>query len=480
MLLCLCLVAHAAAVTAGAPGVLVLDASGSMWGQLQGEPKIDIARHAAHQALARWPADRPLALLAYGHRSKADCNDIETLVPLGPFDRARLDRAIDTLKPKGMTPVGASLRAAVALLPKETGGTVLLVSDGEETCRVDPCAIAREIKRANAQVLVHVVGFDVAQSRAQTQLACIAAATGGQYFDARDAAGLNRAISAAVLSTTRGIAPSAKAALKWAGKVPAARSIDVRWEGPGDVLDYLAFAEPGSPDECYVDSAFSEALVAGKAASVRTPAAAGTYELRYISPNRRPQVLARLAVDVAGAVASIEAPGSAAAGARLRVRASGPAGDHHWIGIAQRGAPIGSVASFVRPDPSGHTEVELTVPGTPGAYEIRYVLNERESIAASLPLDVVKGAASFGALPEAFGTGVEVSIAYEGPRGEGNWIGFVARGGDSHHYATFTYVPPDGPVRFFSPPDAGAYDLVLVVPVDGVDEIQLRVPVQVR
>ena len=50
--------------------MLVLDASGSMWGQIAGRAKIEIAREAVGSMLATWPASQQLGLMAYGHRSK--------------------------------------------------------------------------------------------------------------------------------------------------------------------------------------------------------------------------------------------------------------------------------------------------------------------------------------------------------------------------------------------------------------------------
>ena len=74
--------AHAQTVPQG-PGqsMLVLDASGSMWGQIAGRAKIEIAREAVGSMLATWPASQQLGLMAYGHRSKGECTDIELIVP---------------------------------------------------------------------------------------------------------------------------------------------------------------------------------------------------------------------------------------------------------------------------------------------------------------------------------------------------------------------------------------------------------------
>jgi Ca-activated chloride channel family protein len=179
--------------------ILILDASGSMWGRVGDRTKIAAARSAVDSILSKWkPSDR-LGLIAYGHRAKADCRDIEMIVPVGRFDPARIKSAVNALVPKGKTPIADSLRAAASSLNSAQGkGTVVLVSDGIETCVADPCAVAAELKKAGVGFVAHVIGFDVADPAAKAQLQCIARATGGVYLDARDASGLENALGRAV------------------------------------------------------------------------------------------------------------------------------------------------------------------------------------------------------------------------------------------------------------------------------------------
>ena len=83
-------VASSPALAQGADAILILDASGSMWGQVEGQTKIAAARRAVDSILSKWkPSDR-LGLIAYGHRSKGDCKDIEMIVPVSRFDPARI------------------------------------------------------------------------------------------------------------------------------------------------------------------------------------------------------------------------------------------------------------------------------------------------------------------------------------------------------------------------------------------------------
>ena len=195
--------------------MLVLDASGSMWGQIGGKPKIAIAREAVDAMLDGWNGG-DLGLIAYGHRRKGDCADIEVLQAIGPDTAAGIRKQVNALNPKGMTPITASVRmAAEQLRFTEQKATVILVSDGEETCNADPCALGKELEAAGVDFTAHVVGFDIqAGSKAHRQLQCLAANTGGRYIEARNAAELNEALGE-VAAAKPAPKPRVKSAQEW-------------------------------------------------------------------------------------------------------------------------------------------------------------------------------------------------------------------------------------------------------------------------
>jgi hypothetical protein len=187
--------APAVAGAGGGRSILVLDASGSMWGRLQDRTKIELAREAVDGMLESWPETEPLGLIAYGHRRKGDCADIEVLQPASAFDAGALRAHVHALQPKGMTPISASVKhAAEQLRYTEQKATVILVSDGEETCDADPCALGAELERLGIEFTAHVIGFDLPEGKARTQLQCLAGSTGGRYLEARSAAELGEAL----------------------------------------------------------------------------------------------------------------------------------------------------------------------------------------------------------------------------------------------------------------------------------------------
>lgn len=214
-ILCVTVVARA---ETPAPTVLIFDSSGSMAAEEpDGRSKLDAARSVVGKVLKQWPADGQLALIAYGHRRKNDCADIETVLEMGLVSPARVKRKLATLDPLGKTPISQSLRNAAALLT-EGAGTIVLVSDGIETCDADPCAVARDLKKANARLLIHVVGFGL-ERKAISQLTCIAENSGGRFFDAKSAVALADALTTVTATIAAG--PSAVAAPPPDPAVPA-------------------------------------------------------------------------------------------------------------------------------------------------------------------------------------------------------------------------------------------------------------------
>lgn len=194
----------AACPDAGLPGVavaprrilLMLDASGSMAGRLDGRRKLDVAQDALLAFASRLEGDAQVALRVYGHRGgnreqdkPESCRASELALPFGPRDPAGFAAAVRAFQPSGFTPIAASLQAAArdfdAGGATADGNVVYVVSDGIETCDGDPAAAARALRESDIGVVVNVIGFDV-DAAAERQLREVAEAGGGEYLAARD------------------------------------------------------------------------------------------------------------------------------------------------------------------------------------------------------------------------------------------------------------------------------------------------------
>ena len=132
---------HAEDAAPKARAMIVLDASGSMWGQVDGKNKIVIAREVFANLMQDWDDDVHLGLSAYGHNSKGSCDDIETLVSVGPKTGGAILAKVNEITPKGKTPLSAAVQRAAEEL-KYTEG-VSMFPPGSKL--IDPPFAVREI-----------------------------------------------------------------------------------------------------------------------------------------------------------------------------------------------------------------------------------------------------------------------------------------------------------------------------------------------
>jgi hypothetical protein len=169
---------------------VILDASNSMWGQIQGVAKIAIAKDVLEQIINGLPDEMNVGLRLYGHRyglnDRRACQDTELNVPIGPVDKAVLIDIIQKIQPKGKTPLVYSVLQAGNDFKDIPNGSIILITDGIESCDGDINAIAPALKESGIELKLHIVGFDIKEAEARAELEAIAKSTEGTYFDAKD------------------------------------------------------------------------------------------------------------------------------------------------------------------------------------------------------------------------------------------------------------------------------------------------------
>jgi Ca-activated chloride channel family protein len=199
------------ATASGSPDArleLVLDSSGSMAHRMpDGGTRIAAAKQAVKDLVRRLPDDAQVGLRVFGatvfsRRDRGACSDTQSVVPVGPLDRAAISRAVARYRPYGETPIGAALKAAADDLGAQGRRTIVLLSDGEPTCAPDPCRVARQLHRHGAHLTIDVLGLDVSAA-ARRALRCVADAGGGSYYDVDDPAGLSSAMVSAGVRSLR-------------------------------------------------------------------------------------------------------------------------------------------------------------------------------------------------------------------------------------------------------------------------------------
>lgn len=181
--------------------LLLLDVSGSMNAKLDGGgSKFAAAKKALKQVAASLPAGTQVGLRVYGSEVEEDqdenpaaCKDTRLVLPIGPLDQQKMNAAVDSFKAQGATPIAYSMGKAVDDLGDSGKRVLILVSDGQETCAKDPCPIVRKLADRGVDLQFNAIGLAV-NSKARTQLQCIAKAGGGAYYDANDTDSLQQAL----------------------------------------------------------------------------------------------------------------------------------------------------------------------------------------------------------------------------------------------------------------------------------------------
>ncbi|PQA88043.1 VWA domain-containing protein [Hyphococcus luteus] len=435
----------------GGDSILVLDASGSMWGQIEGEAKITIAKQVLGDLLKDLPADRRLGLVAYGHRRKGDCADIEEIASVGA-ERAAISSAVEGLNPKGKTPMADAVKlAAEKLKYTEEKATVILVSDGIETCAPDPCGVAAALEKAGVDFTVHVVGFDVSEENAQAQLRCIAENTGGMFVSAQDASSLGEALNETVIEAADAPPPASNLYLR-ATELEGGIVIEegLTWRvtpsGGGDA----ALAEEG-------------------AGVVETSVAPGSYDIAVERPSDGLKGAAKGVIVREGAQKTVtialtfpveatirlEPETEAMAGTNIKVHWTGPDRKGDYIKIAEAGGDGYKTYEYV----SRGNPAELRMPVEPGDYEVSYMLGRPLRALATAPIKATPATATLQA-PETAIAGETIAVEFTGPpAGSGDWVTVVKPDAPGQKFNDYAYIRNGSPAELRMPLEAGDYEI---------------------
>lgn len=177
----------------GGSAILIMDSSGSMKADAgNGRSKIAVAKQALDRLAEVIPAQAPTGLEVYGARvpnndRRRGCRDVQVVLPVGRHSPADIKARVRAYRAQGFTPIGRALERAAKALPPGGERTIVLVSDGIDTCAPPPpCTVARRLAKRGVKLKIETVGFQV-DARARRQLQCIARVSGGVYRDANDA-----------------------------------------------------------------------------------------------------------------------------------------------------------------------------------------------------------------------------------------------------------------------------------------------------
>lgn len=434
--------------------ILVLDGSGSMWGQIEGEHKISIAREVVGQVMDDLPEDQRLGLVAYGHNREADCTDIEEVVAVGT-DRDAVRSAVEAINPKGKTPLSAAVQfAAEKLSYTESKATVILVSDGRETCDLDPCAVGNALEQAGIDFTAHVIGFDVVEQADQEQLQCLAENTGGTYLNASSAEELSEALEETVVEV-----PSQEPVRETRLVL---RATDLA-QGP-EIESGLSWrvVQAGGNDEVFAntDAGVSEVEIEP-----------GIYDVFVEWPEKGLSGSAK-GIQIATAIEKTitvaleqsfeatlrtEPEGAAPVSSDLIVHWTGPERQSDWVAITELNGSPSSYKTYKNVERGGNP-LTVRMPAEPGIYELRYVLGRPARVLANLEIEATAVGASVEA-PEEVPAGALFNVTWTGPGYNDDWVTIVLPDAAPRAYMDYAYTREGDVLELRAPLEPGEYEL---------------------
>lgn len=149
-----------------------------------GPTRIDRAREALISVIRSTPPDVDMGFISFH-----DCGDVRNFGYYGPGARGSLTSRVGATQVGRGTPLADSMMAAGTLIrggrsPSDPAYMVI-VTDGNDSCGGNPCAVAQQLARAYPGLQINVIDLS-----GTANLQCVANATGGRLVRPEGSAGL--------------------------------------------------------------------------------------------------------------------------------------------------------------------------------------------------------------------------------------------------------------------------------------------------
>ena len=175
--------------------LFIFDASNSMRTKYDGKPRIDHAKKLFVRFIDSLSSlkNYEFALRMYGSTVKyppGDCKDTRLVVPFGKSNVATMKKLVNQAKPTGITPIEHSLISSANDFPDNNAvNTIILITDGIEECKGDPCEAGRKLFEKGIIFKPCIIGIGLTKEQAKT-FDCV-----GDYFSYEDQNSFSKIVS---------------------------------------------------------------------------------------------------------------------------------------------------------------------------------------------------------------------------------------------------------------------------------------------
>ena len=163
--------------------LFILDFSNSMSEYLDGKRKVDLMIDTMRNLLPKLNPNIYVGLRVYGHRMGFTpyeaCRASSLISPIELNSGIGISSALQSVKPRGMTPITYSLKQAIKndFLGYVGKKHIILLTDGGENCDESPCKYVMELIKIRKDVMIDVIAFNVDDEDDLSQLECTSMVT---------------------------------------------------------------------------------------------------------------------------------------------------------------------------------------------------------------------------------------------------------------------------------------------------------------
>ena len=211
-------------------------------------------------------------------------------------------------------------------------------------------------------------------------------------------------------------------------------------------------AEIGANNNKYINYTYTRD---GSPLGLQMPVDPGTYQIRYILSQDR-KVMATRNIEVSGLEVSVDAPETAIAGDTITVDWTGPDYQNDYVSVAEVGQADNAYKGYTYTREGN--PLQLLLPLEAGDYEVRYIISQDRTVAARQPLRIDPVTATLSAKASAPAGGA-LTVNWEGPDYQADFIAISEAGSKESQYTTFTYTREGSPLNVQVPAEPGNYEL---------------------
>lgn len=237
-------------------------------------------------------------------------------------------------------------------------------------------------------------------------------------------------------------------------EVKVGAHFQISWTGPNGERDFISLDPVGAKDRTYGPYVY---VKEGNPLTMTAPGTPGELEIRYHTGDSGYPVLAFAKLKVVADRAEIEAPATADIGETISLTWRGPDNPRDFISVDPAGAADRKYGSYVYTQEG--SPVTLTMPSTPGTYEIRYHLGvSKYPVIGKATIEIGDVIAELEA-PRQAPAGEVLSISWTGPDNERDFISIDPKGAEDSVYGKYAYTRDGKTLELPAPDEPGEYEI---------------------